>query len=101
MGGTGGPYGAVAGRRVTGALSVIEGVVRTSGNDLVFYVNGVSQSAAASDLPPQVWAVVDMGDPWGRRGRCAEASRTGRSMILIGLRGSEWKVARIASHNVL
>ena len=34
------------------------GVVRTAHGDLVFFVNGISQSVAASDLPDKVWAVI-------------------------------------------
>ena len=46
------------------------GVVRTSGGDLVFFVNGVSQSVAASGIPPKVWAVVDL------YGKCAAVTIT-------------------------
>ena len=38
---------------------------RTSNGDLVFFVNGVSQSIAASGLPERVFAVVDL------YGKCA------------------------------
>ena len=44
------------------------GVLRTTHGDLVFFVNGVSQSVAASGLPPTVWAVVDL------YGKCAQVS---------------------------
>ena len=39
------------------------GVVRTAHGDLVFFVNGISQSVAASDLPDKVWAVIGKGHP--------------------------------------
>ena len=45
-------------------------MVRTSGGDLVFFVNGVSQSVAASGIPPKVWAVVDL------YGKCAAVTIT-------------------------
>ena len=46
------------------------GVIRTTHGDLVFFVNGVSQSVAASDLPEKVWAVVDL------YGKCAQVTLT-------------------------
>ena len=46
------------------------GVVRTTHGDLVFFVNGVSQSVAASELPEKVWAVVDL------YGKCAQVTLT-------------------------
>ncbi len=44
------------------------GVLRTTHGDLVFFVNGVSQSVAASGLPETVWAVVDL------YGKCAQVT---------------------------
>ena len=41
------------------------GVLKTSNGDLIFFVNGVSQSVAASGLPERVFAVVDL------YGKCA------------------------------
>ena len=41
---------------------------RTSNGDLVFFVNGVSQSIAASGLPERVFAVVDL------YGKCASVA---------------------------
>ena len=46
------------------------GVVRTAHGDLVFFVNGISQSVAASDLPEKVWAVIDL------YGKCAQVTLT-------------------------
>merc|ERR1719295_752512 len=46
------------------------GVVRTSQGDLVFFINGVSQSVAASGIPSKVWAVVDL------YGKCAGVTLT-------------------------
>ena len=46
------------------------GVIRTSSGDLVFFVNGVSQSVAASELPDKVWAVIDL------YGKCAQVTLT-------------------------
>ena len=46
------------------------GVVRTSQGDLVFFVNGVSQSVAAAGIPQDVWAVVDL------YGKCAAVTIT-------------------------
>ena len=37
---------------------------------LVFFVNGISQSVAASDLPEKVWAVIDL------YGKCAQVTLT-------------------------
>lgn len=37
-------------------------------NDLIFYVNGESQGIAASNIPPRVFAVVDL------YGKCAQVS---------------------------
>ena len=45
------------------------GVVRTAHGDLVFFVNGISQSVAASELPDKVWAVIDL------YGKCAQVER--------------------------
>ncbi|XP_011877587.1 PREDICTED: neuralized-like protein 4 isoform X2 [Vollenhovia emeryi] len=36
------------------------GVMRTSNHELVFYVNGVSQGVAVSNIPERIFAVVDM-----------------------------------------
>ena len=44
--------------------------MRTSGGDLVFFINGVSQSVAASGIPSPVWAVVDL------YGKCAAVTIT-------------------------
>ncbi|XP_017034187.1 neuralized-like protein 4 [Drosophila kikkawai] len=44
------------------------GVMRTSGNDLVFYVNGESQGVAAKNMPKPLWALVDL------YGRCVQVS---------------------------
>nr|CAD7580282.1 unnamed protein product [Timema californicum] len=44
------------------------GVMKTSENELVFYMNGVCQGVAAEDLPSKVYAVVDM------YGKCAQVS---------------------------
>lgn len=44
------------------------GVIRTTHGDLVFFVNGVSQSVAASGLPDKVWAVIDL------YGKCAQVT---------------------------
>ena len=41
------------------------GVLKTSTGDLIFFVNGVSQSVAATGLPSRVFAVVDL------YGKCA------------------------------
>ena len=46
------------------------GVIRTAPGDLVFFVNGISQSVAASDLPDKVWAVIDL------YGKCAQVTLT-------------------------
>ena len=46
------------------------GVVRTSQGDLVFFINGVSQSVAAIGIPSKVWAVVDL------YGKCAGVTLT-------------------------
>ncbi|KRG06622.1 neuralized-like protein 4 isoform X2 [Drosophila mojavensis] len=44
------------------------GVMRTSNNDLVFYVNGESQGVAAKNMPKPLWALVDL------YGRCVQVS---------------------------
>ncbi|KAK8759132.1 hypothetical protein V5799_003230 [Amblyomma americanum] len=44
------------------------GVMRTSSGELKFFVNGRSQGVAASQIPPQVYAVVDL------YGKCAQVS---------------------------
>ncbi|KYN44842.1 Neuralized-like protein 4 [Trachymyrmex septentrionalis] len=36
------------------------GVMRTSNNELVFYINGVSQGVAVSNIPERIFAVVDI-----------------------------------------
>ncbi len=46
------------------------GVIRTSQGDLVFFVNGISQSVATTDLPDKVWAVIDL------YGKCAQVTLT-------------------------
>ena len=45
------------------------GVVKTSQGDLIFFVNGVSQGMAASNLPQTVFAVIDM------YGKCAQVKK--------------------------
>ncbi|XP_012261174.2 neuralized-like protein 4 isoform X1 [Athalia rosae] len=54
------------------------GVMRTSNNELVFYVNGISQGVAAVNIPPRVFAVIDM------YGNCVQVtvSRPRRSLVL-------------------
>lgn len=44
------------------------GVMRTSNNELVFYVNGESQGIAARNMPKPLWALVDL------YGRCIQVS---------------------------
>jgi len=44
------------------------GVLRTGQGDLIFFVNGVSQGVAATNLSPRVFAVVDM------YGKCAQVT---------------------------
>lgn len=44
------------------------GVMRTSNHELVFYINGISQGVAVNNIPPRVFAVVDM------YGDCVEIS---------------------------
>ncbi|XP_017843888.2 LOW QUALITY PROTEIN: neuralized-like protein 4 [Drosophila busckii] len=44
------------------------GVMRTSGGELVFYVNGESQGVAARNMPKPLWALVDL------YGRCVQVS---------------------------
>ncbi|XP_061386912.1 neuralized-like protein 4 [Musca vetustissima] len=44
------------------------GVMRTSNNELVFYVNGESQGVAAVNMPKTLWALVDL------YGRCVQVS---------------------------
>ncbi|XP_012173117.2 neuralized-like protein 4 isoform X1 [Bombus terrestris] len=36
------------------------GVMRTSNHELIFYINGVSQGVAVSNIPERIFAVVDM-----------------------------------------
>ncbi|KOC67724.1 Neuralized-like protein 4 [Habropoda laboriosa] len=36
------------------------GVLRTSNHELIFYINGVSQGVAVSNIPERIFAVVDM-----------------------------------------
>ena len=50
------------------------GVLRTAQGDLVFFVNGVSQGVAATNIPSQVFAVIDM------YGKCAQVSLTDNSV---------------------
>lgn len=44
------------------------GVMRTSNNELIFYVNGEPQGIAATNIPSRVFAVVDL------YGKCAQVS---------------------------
>lgn len=44
------------------------GVMRTSNNELFFYVNGESQGLAATNMPKKLWALVDL------YGRCVQVS---------------------------
>nr|XP_014096371.1 neuralized-like protein 4 [Bactrocera oleae] len=44
------------------------GVMRTSSNELVFYVNGEPQGVAARNMPKTLWALVDL------YGRCVQVS---------------------------
>uniref|UniRef100_W8BLA2 Neuralized-like protein 4 n=1 Tax=Ceratitis capitata TaxID=7213 RepID=W8BLA2_CERCA len=44
------------------------GVMRTSHNELVFFVNGESQGVAARNMPKTLWALVDL------YGRCVQVS---------------------------
>ncbi|XP_065359109.1 neuralized-like protein 4 [Calliphora vicina] len=44
------------------------GVMRTSNNELIFYVNGESQGIAARNMPNPLWALVDL------YGRCIQVS---------------------------
>ncbi|XP_075160481.1 neuralized E3 ubiquitin protein ligase 4 [Haematobia irritans] len=44
------------------------GVMRTSKNELEFYVNGESQGVAATNMPKNLWALVDL------YGRCVQVS---------------------------
>lgn len=44
------------------------GVMRTSQNELVFYINGESQGVAARNMPKTLWALVDL------YGRCVQVS---------------------------
>jgi len=46
------------------------GVMRNALGELHIFVNGIDQGAAATSLPPRVWAVVDM------YGKCAQVSIT-------------------------
>ena len=46
----------------------IVGVMRTATGLLHFFVNGVDQGTAATDVPPNVFAVIDM------YGKCAQVS---------------------------
>lgn len=36
------------------------GVMRTSNNELVFYINGLSQGVAAVNIPPRVFALIEL-----------------------------------------
>ncbi|XP_076236666.1 neuralized E3 ubiquitin protein ligase 4 isoform X2 [Calliopsis andreniformis] len=36
------------------------GVMRTSNNDLIFYINGISQGVAVTNIPERIFAIVDM-----------------------------------------
>ena len=49
------------------------GVLKTSQGELVFYVNGVSQSVAATGLPEKIWAIVDL------YGKCAQVYTIGKT----------------------
>lgn len=44
------------------------GVLRTSEGVLHFYVNGIDQGPAATDIPPTVYAVIDL------YGKCAQVT---------------------------
>ncbi len=44
------------------------GVLRTSGGVLHFFVNGIDQGPAASNIPSKVYAVIDM------YGKCAQVT---------------------------
>ncbi|XP_046742176.1 neuralized-like protein 4 [Diprion similis] len=44
------------------------GVMRTSNSELVFYINGMSQGVAATNIPSRVFAVIDM------YGNCVQVS---------------------------
>ncbi|KAH8378831.1 hypothetical protein KR009_001688 [Drosophila setifemur] len=54
------------------------GVMRTSGNDLVFYVNGESQGVAAKNMPKPLWALVDL------YGRCVQVTLCPRDASSVG-----------------
>ena len=46
------------------------GVLKTLQGDLLFFVNGVSQGVAATNIPDHVFAVIDM------YGKCAQVTLT-------------------------
>ncbi|KAL4221121.1 Neuralized-like protein 4 [Mactra antiquata] len=46
----------------------VVGVMRSANGELHFFVNGVDQGSAATDIPPNVYAVIDM------YGKCAQVS---------------------------
>eukprot|EP00095_Tigriopus_kingsejongensis_P009407 maker-scaffold143_size313727-snap-gene-1.19 protein:Tk09407 transcript:maker-scaffold143_size313727-snap-gene-1.19-mRNA-1 annotation:"neuralized-like protein 4-like" len=74
------------------------GVVRTSNGDLIFYVNGVSQSIAAANLPARVYAVVDM------YGKCAQVTivdNTAQEARIMSNDLSNVATAAAATHNHL
>ena len=45
------------------------GVLKTAQGDLLFFVNGVSQGVAATNIPNYVFAVIDM------YGKCAQVTQ--------------------------
>ena len=68
------------------------GVLRTAQGDLVFFVNGVSQGVAATKIPSQVFAVIDM------YGKCAQVSLTDNSVQEARLQSNDLSnVARAAA----
>ena len=50
------------------------GVLKTLQGDLLFFVNGVSQGVAATNIPGHVFAVIDM------YGKCAQVTLTDNSV---------------------
>ncbi|KAF2900858.1 hypothetical protein ILUMI_05336 [Ignelater luminosus] len=50
------------------------GLMRTSEGDLIFYINGESQGVAAENMPPVLYAVVDL------YGKCVQVTITSPSM---------------------
>ena len=68
------------------------GVLRTSAGELVFYVNGVSQSVAATGLPDKVWAIVDL------YGKCAQVNDVMQYGI-VGMFSGDLKSGRVRISN--